>query len=93
MTQQNQLPLPGAEYEPEDTILPSAQDEKLHRSVYNALLQRYPERILPEHVRQAFEIICAECKDALPFKDFLRKVRLQWLWKRPPAPRGVVSLE
>lgn len=80
-------------YAPEDRIFPSPSDEDLWTGVYAAMRADYPDRALPGHVRQAFEAVCAEQDDYLLFKDFLRKVRLKWLWKRPPAPRGVASLE
>ena len=78
---------------PEDCIFPSPSDDDLWASVYADIREGYPDRALLEHVRQAFETVCAEQDDVLLFKDFLRKVRLTWLWKRPPAPRGMISLE
>ena len=78
---------------PEDRIFPSPTDDDLWASVYAVIRENYPDRALLEHVRQAFEAVCAEQDDVLLFKDFLRKVRLTWLWKRPPAPRGMISLE
>ena len=80
-------------YAPGDRIFPSPEDDDLWTSVYAAMLAEYPERALLEHVRWAFETVCVEQGDYMLFKDFLRKVRLKWLWKRPPAPRGVLDLE
>lgn len=77
----------------EDRIFPSPSDDDLWISVYTLLREAYPERLLLEHARWAFETVCEECDDYMLFKDFFRKVRLTWLWKRPPAPRGMVSLE
>lgn len=57
------------------------------------LLAVYPERALPEHVRRAFVSVCEDSGEAMLFKDFLRKVTIAWMWKRPPAPRGLSSLE
>jgi hypothetical protein len=61
--------------------------------VLTVMQREYPERALLEHVRQAFDLVCEENDDDMTFKDFLRKVRLAWLWKRPPAPRGMLDLE
>jgi len=80
-------------YGPKDRIFPTQSDDDLWNSVYALLVRDYPERALLEHVRWAFEAVCDELDDYLLFKDFLRKVRLKWLWKRPPAPRGVLDLE
>lgn len=80
-------------YGPEDRIFPSTSDDDLWKSVYALLHEAYPERLLTEHARWAFETVCAELDDYLLFKDFYRKVRLKWLWQRPPAPRGMLSLE
>ena len=80
-------------YSPEDRIFPSVTDNDLWISVLTAIQREYPERALAGHVRQAFETVCEENDAYMPFKNFLRKVRLIWLWKRPPAPRGMLSLE
>lgn len=80
-------------YAPEDRIFPSPTDDDLWMSVHTILRADYPDRALLEHMRWAFEAVCAEQDDYMLFKDFLRKVRLKWLWKRPPAPRGMVDLE
>ena len=80
-------------YAPEDRIFPSPSDDALWVSVHTILSADYPERVLMEHARWAFEAVCAEQDDYMLFKDFLRKVRLKWLWKRPPAPRGLLGLE
>ncbi len=80
-------------YALDDTIFPTPSDDDLWQSCYQTLLADYgPERVLLEHARWAFESVCEELGDALPFGAFLRKVRLRWLWKRPPLPRGVVGL-
>lgn len=79
-------------YGPEDRIFPSVSDDDLWRGVYARLREAYPERLLLEHARWAFETVCEENDDGMPFKDFVRKVKLTWLWKRPPAPRGVPGL-
>ena len=83
----------GTPYAPEDRIFPSPSDDDLWVSVYAILHADYPDRALLEHVRWAFEAVCDESDDYMLFKDFLRKVRLKWLWKRPPAPRGMLGLE
>lgn len=80
-------------YSLRDKIFPSATDDDLWTSVFTILQREYPDRVLMEHVRQAFEAVCGENDDYMLFKDFLRKVRLTWLWKRPPAPRGMLNLE
>lgn len=80
-------------YVPEDRVFPAPDDDDLWRSVYSVLRADYPDRVLPEHARWAFEAVCAEQDEYMLFKDFLRKVRLKWLWKRPPAPRGMTSLD
>jgi hypothetical protein len=80
-------------YALEDRVFPSPSDDDLWRSVLTAMLRDYPERALQEHVRQVFDLVCDENDDYMLFKDFLRKVRLAWLWKRPPAPRGMLDLE
>lgn len=80
-------------YSAEDRIFPSPSDDDLWTSVLARMQSDYPERVLEEHVREAFETVCDESDDYLLFKDFLRKVRLRWLWKRPPAPRGMLTLE
>lgn len=80
-------------YSDEDRVFPSRSDDDLWSSVIALMQNDYPGRILVEHVREAFEAVCEENDDYMLFKDFLRKVRLKWLWKRPPAPRGMLSLE
>lgn len=80
-------------YKDADRVFPSVSDDDLWLSVQHSIQRAYPERALTEHVRWAFEEVCAELDDYLLFKDFLRKVRLKWLWQRPPAPRGMLSLE
>lgn len=80
-------------YSPEDRIFPSESDKDLWNSVLIHLLAAYPERALPEHVRQAFVSVCEDSGESMLFKDFLRKVTIAWMWKRPPAPRGLSSLE
>ena len=80
-------------YSPDDRIFPSPSDGDLWASVLTHMKNDYPERVLEEHVREAYEAICDEADTYMLFKDFLRKVRLRWLWKRPPAPRGMLSLE
>jgi hypothetical protein len=78
---------------PDDSIFPSVSDGDLWASVWTTMRAAYPERALAEHVRQAFESVCAEQDEALRFGDFMRKVRLTWLWKRPPLPRGMTGME
>lgn len=80
-------------YSDQDRVFPSATDDDLWISVFTRLQREYPERVLMEHVRQSFEAVCKDTDDYLLFKDFMRKVRLHWLWKRPPAPRGMLNLE
>lgn len=83
---------PSVFYAAEDQVFPAISDDDLWRSVHALLLDAYgQERVLPEHARQAFEAVCAELDDSLAFKDFFRKVRLQWMWQRPPLPRGVAE--
>ena len=86
-------PAPKLPYAPEDSVFPSPSDDDLWQTVFQTLKADYPERVLVEHARWAFEAVCAEHADSMPAKDFIRKVRLKWLWKRPPAPRGVLDLE
>ena len=82
--------LPYAEH---DRVFPAVDDDDLWLCVRTVLFAEYgPERVQLEHARRAFEAVCNELDDYLPFKDFLRKVRLQWLWQRPPVPRGLVDL-
>lgn len=83
----------AAPYSPEDRVFPSISDDDLWLGVYAAISAEYPERALLEHVRGAFEAVCAEHDDYMSFKSLLRKVRLHWLWKRPPVPRGMLDLE
>jgi hypothetical protein len=80
-------------YAQDERIFPSVSDDDLWRGALAFMMEQYPDRALPEHVRQAFEAVCADNDEYMLFKDFLRKVRLFWLWKRPPAPRGMLSLE
>lgn len=80
-------------YSPGDRIFPSQSDDDLWTSVFVSIRKQYPERAIIEHIRQAFERVCEENDDYMLFKDFLRKVKLAWLWKRPPTPRGIVDLE
>lgn len=80
-------------YGPEDRIFPSLSDGDLWNSVLFLIQEAYPDRALPEHVREAFEAVCEESDDYMPFKSFHRKVRVRWLWKRPALPRGVVGFE
>lgn len=82
-----------AVYGPDDRIFPSLSDTGLWDSVFALLMEAYPERALPEHVREAFEAVCDESDDYMLFKDFYRKVRVRWMWKRPPLPRGVAGFE
>ena len=80
-------------YKPEDRVFPSVSDDDLWVSVERSIMEQYPERALLEHVRWAYETVCEELDDYLLFQDFLRKVRLKWLWKRPPLPRGVAEYD
>ena len=83
---------PVAVYKDEDIVFPSTSDDDLWMSVHALLLEAYgPERVLQEHARRSFESVCADLEDSLPFKAFFRKVRLHWLWQRPPLPRGVID--
>ncbi len=84
---------PKAVYGPDDRIFPSLSDADLWHSVLALLKEAYPERVLAEHAREAFEAVCDEQDDYMPFKDFYRKVRIRWMWKRPPLPRGVAGFE
>ena len=86
-------PAANIPYAPDDRVFPASDDDDLWTSVYSILRADYPDRILLEHARWAFEAVCAEQDDYMLFKDFLRKVRLKWLWKRPPAPRGMAALD
>lgn len=80
-------------YSLSDRVFPSLSDDDLWMSVFISIRDEYPERAIMEHIRQAFERVCGENDDYMLFKDFLRKVKLAWLWKRPPAPRGIIDLE
>lgn len=82
-----------AVYEPDEMIFPSLSDDALWHSVFALLKKAYPERVLLEHARQAFEDTCSEYHDYMTFKDFYRKARMRWLWKRPALPRGIVGFE
>lgn len=84
---------PKAVYGPEDRVFPSLSDADLWDSVLALLMRDYPERVLPEHAREAFEAVCDENDDYMLFKDLYRKVRIRWMWKRPPLPRGVAGFE
>ena len=92
MSEKNTEPA-NASYRPEDRVFPSPSDDDLWQSVFDDLRGKYPERALMEHIRQAFERVCEENDDYMSYKDFLRKVKLAWMWQRPPAPRGVLDLE
>ncbi len=78
-------------YGPEDRISPSPSDDDLWKTIQAILTAQYPDRIMLEHLRWAFDAVCAETGESMLFKDFLRKVRLKWLWKRPPLPRGLAG--
>ena len=80
-------------YALDERIFPSPSDDDLWVSVLAHMREEYPERVLEKHVRQSFETVCQANDDYMLFKNFLRKVRLNWLWKRPPAPRGMLGLE
>ncbi len=86
-------PIPDLPYSPGDKVFPSPSDDDLWVSVWRALAAEYPDRALSEHVRRAFEAVCDELEEYLSFGDFLRKVRLKWLWKRPPLPRGMAEYD
>ena len=91
MTPSPATPPPSVFYKPEDPVFPAVSDDDLWRSVHALLLDAYgQDRVLQEHARQAFEGVCADLNDSLLFRDFFRKVRLRWLWQRPPLPRGMV---
>lgn len=80
-------------YAPDDRVFPSLSDDDLWTSVYTLLREAYPERVLLEHARWAFEAVCEAHDDYMRFRDFYRKVKIKWMWERPPAPRGMVSLQ
>lgn len=80
-------------YKQDDSVFPAADDDDLWTCVQRILMQDYgPERVQLEHARWAFEAVCAELDEYLPARDFVRKVRLKWLWQRPPLPRGIVDI-
>ncbi len=86
------VPLPSLPYKPDERVYPGVGDDDLWFCVQTVLAAEYgPERVLMEHARTAFEAVCADLDEALPLNDFLRKVRLRWLWQRPPLPRGVAD--
>lgn len=80
-------------YGPDDLVFPTPSDADLWLSVLTFLQHEYPDRALEAHVREAFESVCRELDDSLPFKNFLRKVRIAWMWRRPATPRGVEGFE
>ncbi len=85
-------PMPPMPYQPDERVFPDAGDDDLWRCAQTLILHDYgEERARLEHIRWAFEAVCAELDDYLSLKDFLRKVRLKWLWQRPPLPRGLVD--
>ncbi len=84
---------PALPYAPGDRVFPSPSDDDLWRTVWLSLSRAYPERALMEQVRWAFEAVCEEESDHMSCKDFLRKVRLKWMWKRPPLPRGMAHYD
>ncbi len=78
-------------YGADEMIFPTVRDDDLWQTTYQALVAEYgPARVLLEHARKAFELVCEESADSMQMRDFLRKVRLKWLWERPPLPRGMV---
>ncbi len=78
----------------QEKILASVNDDELWQFAYNKMLEEYgAERVLIEHARLAFEKACDKCKNAVTIEDFMRKMRLAWLWERPPLLRGIVSGE
>ena len=88
----NVAPLPSLPYKPDDRVFPAVDDDDLWRCVQIVLLHEYgEERVRLEHARWAFDAVCDELDDYLAVDDFIRKVRLKWLWQRPPLPRGLVD--
>ena len=85
----NYIDLP---YKPDELVFPTQSDDDLWQTTYTTIVRNYGEaRVMQEHVRWAFEAVCDECQNSLTMQDFIRKVRLKWLWKRPPLPRGVTT--
>lgn len=75
---------------PQTLVYPSAEEDCLWENTLYALVTQYgAERVVPEHVRQAFDQVCDNNLERMAFHDFLRKVRLAWLWQRPALARGM----
>ncbi len=75
---------------PQTLVYPSIEEDSLWENALHALVAQYgAERVVPEHVRQAFDTVCDNNMERMSFHDFLRKVRLAWLWQRPPLARGM----
>ena len=75
---------------PQTLVYPSVEEDCLWENTLHALVTQYgAERVVPEHVQQAFDTVCNNNLERMPFHDFLRKVRLNWLWQRPALARGM----
>ncbi|WP_027187497.1 hypothetical protein [Desulfovibrio cuneatus] len=75
---------------PQTLVYPSVEEDCLWENTLHALVAQYgAERVVPEHVQQAFDAVCDNNLERIPFHDFLRKVRLAWLWQRPALARGM----
>ncbi len=76
----------------DNIVNPNVYDDELWNFVYQNLLEEYgKERVMLDHARAAFEIACNKSDNPLSVKELLRKVKLAWLWERPPLPRGIIS--
>ena len=75
---------------PQTVVYPSVEEDCLLENTLHALVTQYgAERVVPEHVQKAFDTVCDNNLERMPFHDFLRKVRLAWLWQRPALARGM----
>ena len=75
---------------PQTLVYPSVEEDCLWENTLYALVEQYgAERVVPEHVRKAFDAVCDNHLERMAFHDFLRKVRLAWLWQRPALARGM----
>lgn len=81
------------DYDSKEKVFPSKHDASLWAVTLAYLNEKYPERVIPEHARWAFEAACEELEDYLTLKNFIRRVATKWLWQRPSLPRGVGGMQ
>ena len=80
-------------FESGDKVFPSKHDADLWELAQAFLNWKFPERVMPEHGRWAFEAVCDELDDYISQKRFLHKVAAKWMWQRPSLPRGVGGMQ